>query len=215
MKLVYGVGLNDANYNVSVTNTLPDGEIVTEWCPYYTKWKNVLARSFSKRMKELRPFYKDITCCQEWLIFSNFKSWMKQQDWEGKQLDKDLLIYQNKIYSPETCVFVDRKINQFLVKSNNSRGKYPLGVSYRNKNKDMCNELNSPYRAVISHKDKFVHLGDFSNPIFAHRAWQKEKIKLAKQLAEEQQDIRVKNGLLRVASKIQNDYDNDLETKDF
>ena len=96
-------------------------------------------------MKELRPFYKDITCCQEWLIFSNFKSWMKQQDWEGKQLDKDLLIYQNKIYSPETCVFVDRKINQFLVKSNNSRGKYPLGVSYRNKNKDVITSYSIHY----------------------------------------------------------------------
>ena len=50
---------------------------------------------------------------------------MEQQDYDGKHLDKDLLVCNNKVYSPETCVFVPREINQFLTKSNNSRGKYP------------------------------------------------------------------------------------------
>lgn len=46
--------------------------------------------------------------CEEWLTFSNFKRWMEQQDYEGKALDKDLLVSQNKTYSSETCVFVPR-----------------------------------------------------------------------------------------------------------
>lgn len=74
--------------------------------------------------------YADKFVTEEWRIASNFKSWMEQQDWEGKELDKDLLVYKNKVYSPETCVFVSKEVNNFLIKSSRNRGLYPIGVSY-------------------------------------------------------------------------------------
>lgn len=209
-KLIYGVGINDAIYPVTKSKRV-DGKVIRIWsCPFYDKWKNMLARCYSSRSKVNRPTYENCIVCDEWLLFSNFRAWMEQQDWKDKQLDKDLLTYKNQIYSPETCSFVSRDINQFLVKSNKSRGILPIGVSKRS-----VKTLTSPYRAYISNRDEFISLGDYDNPHSAHRAWQLAKINQAKELAYQQTDDQVVQGLLRVAAKIQYDYDNNLETIDF
>ena len=124
--LVYGVGINDADYRVQenkcYTNNL--GKRATEvlWrCPYYDRWYGMIRRCYSERELSRFPTYKGCSVCEEWLTFSNFKSWMEQQDWEGKHLDKDLLIYKNKVYSSETCVFVDYKVNLFIIKGSTSK----------------------------------------------------------------------------------------------
>ena len=195
-----GVGIMDADYPVQPL--LPNGK--RERCPYYVIWTNVLSRCFSEVEKTRFPTYKNVTCCEEWLTFSNFKSWMEQQDWRGKHLDKDLLVAHNKIYSPETCVFIAPSINSFLLKSDKNRGDYPLGVTFQ---KD-CNKFRPRC-------GKTLGLGLFSTPQEAHRAWQKEKINQAKILQSEQTDPKVIKGLQRVIDKIQSDLDNNLETKDF
>jgi len=41
---------------------------------------------------------------------------MERQDWEGKHLDKDILIPGNKIYSPDRCIFVSSLINLLIDK---------------------------------------------------------------------------------------------------
>ena len=208
-KYVEGVGINDANYAVFSGR-------VGLLCPYYNVWREMLKRCYSSRYQKSKPTYKGCTVCEEWHLFSNFKSWMEQQDYLGKQLDKDLLIYRNKIYSPETCCFVSKKVNTFLLKCDKSRGIYPLGVSYRNKLADMVNEFTSPFRARVSITTKHqTHLGYFKTPEEAHRAWQKAKAALAFDLALEQTDERVKQGLMRVYEKILSDYEQGLETKDF
>ena len=218
-KLVYGVGINDADYKIYIREELPrtngkrNRKIVWR-CPFYSRWTHMLKRCFSKAEKLRSPTYKDVTCCEEWLTFSNFKSWMETQDWEGKELDKDLLVYENKIYSPETCVFIERRLNMFLVKSNKTRGIYPIGVSYYTDPR-LISPLKHPYRATINNRDKNVTLGYYLTPMSAHRAWQKAKIKQAQDLAASQTDERVIKGLQRVADKIQYDLDNNLETKDF
>ena len=218
-KLVHGVGINDANYKLWIIEELPrtNGKRnqKTIWrCPFYDRWAAMLGRCFSNKFKTECPTYKDITCCEEWLTFSKFKSWMETQDWEGKHLDKDLLVYQNKIYSPETCVFIDKRLNTFLVKCDKRRGIYPIGVSYRT-NPKMVNPLKHPYRAVICNRSKNINLGHYLTPEEAHKAWQKAKIKQAQDLAASQTDERIVQGLMRVADKIQNDLDNNLITEDF
>ena len=204
-RLYLGVGIMDADYPVQPL--LPNGK--RDRCPYYVIWTNVLSRCFSASEKLRHPTYKDVTCCEEWLTFSNFKSWMETQDWRGKHLDKDLLVAHNKIYSPETCVFIAPSINSFLLKSDKNRGDYPLGVTFQ---KD-CDKFRS--FCGVNYKGNRKHLGLFSTPMSAHKAWQKEKIKQAKTLQSEQTDPKVIKGLQRVIDKIQSDYDNNLETKDF
>ena len=218
-KLVHGVGINDANYVLRIYKELPrtNGKQNRKliWrCPFYDRWVAMLGRCYSKSYQERWPSYKGCSVCEEWLTFSNFKSWMETQDWNGKELDKDLLVYQNKIYSPETCVFIDKRLNTFLIKRDKCRGDYPLGVSYHT-NPKMVNPLKHPYRAIICNRGNVKHLGLFSTIEEAHKAWQKAKIKQAQDLAASQTDERVIKGLLRVADKIQHDYDNNLITEDF
>lgn len=112
VKLVCGVGINDADYPVRIRSHIKqDGTFLDEWrCPFYTKWQKMLSRCYGKYNKSQKfNSYDQVEVCQEWLRFSNFKSWMEKQDWESKELDKDLLSGESKIYSPETCCFISHR----------------------------------------------------------------------------------------------------------
>ena len=176
--LVYGVGINDADYNVYEYGYV-NGKRVYVWrCPFYRTWKDMLKRCYSEKHHQRQPTYKDCSVCDEWLLFSNFKRWMEQQDWEGKQLDKDLLIEGNKVYSPDTCIFVDRKINTFVVDSGATRGNYMIGVSLDKRRNKFKAECSNPFTG------KREHLGYFTDELEAHLAWKARKHELACQFAD-------------------------------
>lgn len=161
-KLVCGIGVNDADYTTQKREILPDGKKKLVYlCPYYDRWYGVLSRCYSKRSEKVSPTYKDCYVCDEWLYFSNFKAWMEKHDWEGKDLDKDLLIEGNKVYSPETCIFVPKSVNRFSILRGNNRGLYPLGVS-KNTGKES-------YTATCNKNNTRVRLGTFYDPLQAHR----------------------------------------------
>ena len=125
-KLLHGYGINDAEYMVRCRDANSD-EL---FCPYYKKWSGMITRCYSKRLHEKSPTYKDCFVCDEWLTFSNFKLWMKQQDWKGMELDKDLLVSGNKSYNPNTCIFVPRYINTLIIDCGASRGENKKGVCF-------------------------------------------------------------------------------------
>lgn len=77
------------------------------------------------------PTYKNCTVCDDWLLFTNFKTYFDSNhktDVDGKSftLDKDILFVGNKHYSPETCVFVPNVINQIYKHHNNASPTVPL-----------------------------------------------------------------------------------------
>ena len=112
--LINGVGINDATESIT-KSVFVNGKYKLVWrCPYYEKWKSMLDRCYFQKGVTRHKAYVDCYVCDEWLTFSNFKSWMETQDWEGRVLDKDLLVYGNKIYSPKTCLFIDQRINSFI-----------------------------------------------------------------------------------------------------
>ena len=181
--LVYGVGINDADYVIKPTI---NGKRV--FCPYYRKWIDMLQRCYSEKYHKRQPTYIGCEVAEEWLTFSNFKAWMEGQDWKGKQLDKDILIPNNKLYSRDTCVFVDSKVNSFLSDCKAARGSYMVGVDCpppRNKFRAQCNDGNG----------KLLHLGLFETELEAHLVWKACKRKLACKLAEEQSDARIAEAL--------------------
>jgi hypothetical protein len=190
VRLLFGVGINDAGYVVRITEDVGNegGKRIRKkiWeCPFYSRWRNMLLRCYSEKYQKITPTYKECFVCDEWLRFSNFKSWMEKQDWQGKELDKDLLYKGNKIYSPKTCVFIDRILNSFVVERDASRGKYPIGVYWNENHKKYIARCQNPF------SKKYEYLGRFDNPQEAHHAWLNKKKELAELLAEQQTDSRI------------------------
>lgn len=135
---VIGVGIVGEKYPVSVNR-----KAIKE----YDAWRSVLVRCFDKRFKEKYPTYQNVTCCQEWLYYPNFYDWLHSQEnfdkWhKGEQwnVDKDILVKGNKIYSPETCCLVPNNINKLFSKNDLIRGNLPIGVRKSgNKFQARCN----------------------------------------------------------------------------
>lgn len=193
-KLTYGVGVNDADYAVQKFETIEVNGARKQrrvWtCPYYQTWAGMLRRCYSAKFQERNPTYKGCTVSDNWLTFTNFKNWMEKQDFEGKQLDKDLIIKGNKLYNPDTCVFVSPLVNSFTIDRGASRGEWTIGVSWdkcKNKFKSLC---SNPFTK------KQEHLGYFDSEQDAHKAWLKRKLELAHELAAIQSDERVAKALV-------------------
>lgn len=183
-KLVCGVGINDADYPVYKTE---NGKQVC--CPYYRKWKNMLQRGYYDKFKQKNPAYQDVAVCKEWHSFMNFRSWMMEQDWKGKELDKDFLVQGNKEYSPTTCVFVDSVTNSFMNEQAAARSEWPLGCYLDERVQKFQSKCRNPF------SKKNEHLGLFTCPQQAHSAWRKRKHELAFQIADLQTDQRVADAL--------------------
>ena len=201
-KTIYGVGINDANYPVKPRISGTNQRIS---CPFYLRWKEMIRRCYSEKGHLRNPTYKDCKVVDEWKYFSNFKSWMEGQDWEGKHLDKDILVPGNKTYGPNTCIFVEDKINLLLVKCDSKRGKYPLGVS------PAIRGNKTYYQSHMGRK----YLGFFDNIFEAHQCWQVEKSNHIKEVALLQTDDILKNALLEISNKLMKDYNTNTETKTY
>ena len=170
---MYGLGINDVNYKV---RTIVSGK--SSMCPYYRRWADMLKRCYSSNYQEKQPTYIDCSVCKEWLTFSNFKSWMITQDWKDKQLDKDILIQGNKIYSPERCLFVAREINLLLGDRKAMRGEFPVGVCW--------DKRERKFKSYVSNKGRLDNLGYFDTAELAHSVYLKAKYSIIKQVANKQ-----------------------------
>ena len=193
-KLVFGVGINDADYATKKRETVEVNGVRKQrlvWeCPYYRAWTSMLKRCYSSKFQERRPTYKGCSVSEEWRRFSNFRSWMERQDWEGMQLDKDILFNGNKVYSKETCVFVTSLVNSFTIDRGNDRGECLIGVNWHKGVGKFVSQCSNPFTK------KQEHLGYFNCEIEAHQAWLKRKLELAQLLASEQTDERVAKALI-------------------
>ena len=123
---------------------------------------------------------------------------MGTQDWEDKQLDKDLLVEGNKVYSPKTCVFVTRMVNMFTTDRGNDRGELPIGVDWHKGSGRFRSRCRNPFTK------KNEHLGLFDCEQEAHQAWLRRKLELAYELAELQTDPRVAEALINRYSNYKN-----------
>jgi hypothetical protein len=188
-KLIFSMGTNDADY---IVMPLIRGKQVT--CPFYARWKNMFNRCYSKKYHEKYPTYIDCAVCEEWLSFTSFKHWMEQQDWEGKDLDKDIINPGNKIYDPENCRFITKELNHLLNDHAAKRGEYPQGVSYDRESKK--------YKAGVNIKGTSKNLGRYTTPELASAAYIDAKSKTILQAASEQSDPLISNGLKLHAAKL-------------
>lgn len=189
IKLLYGVGLNDWPHSIHKTHIV-NGSKKTLWmCPFYKSWTRILQRCYSAKFHNIQPTYIGCRVSDEWLNFSNFRSWMHDRKWHGMAIDKDILIPGNKIYSADTCVFVSKALNQFLVDRGRFRGEWPIGVSWNKEKRKFKSSCNNPFSG------KYESLGYFDCPNDAHKSWRKRKHQLACIYADLQSDPRIAKAL--------------------
>lgn len=166
-RLVRGIGVNNSKY--LVRPKIGNNKVID---PCYSAWSDMMMRCYDKKYHAKQPTYSSCTIVRDWLLFSSFAEWWEENQVDGWQIDKDILVYNNTIYSPDLCVFVPAVVNLFIGDNAASRGEWPIGVSWdseRGKFKSMC---NNPIT------DKYEFLGRFNNPELAHDKWRRRKLEL-------------------------------------
>lgn len=146
----------------------------------YSIWSSMIKRCYSKAYQNNKPTYIGCEVSEEFKDFQKFSDWAVEQvgfGVDGWHLDKDILKIGNKVYCQEYCCFVPREINSLMNSHSNSRGHYPMGVTY--------NKRYNSYRSEFSEDGKTQQLGSFKT--------QEEAFAVYKEKKEEY--------ILRVASK--------------
>lgn len=139
----------------------------------YVIWNSMLRRCYSEIYLKGKPSYIGCTVCKEWHNFQNFAGWFYSYPkyFKGCELDKDILVKGNKVYSAETCCLVPKEINSFFVNVSGDSGvHYDKGKG------------NFVSRVSVGGKRKFI--GSFDCKMEALEAYKKAKEAEAKILAE-------------------------------
>lgn len=146
----------------------------------YNRWRAMIQRCYSDNFQESHPTYIGCSVDEHWHNFQNFAEWYEEGYKQDYQLDKDILIKGNKIYSPETCCLVPREINMAFVNASKSRGTLPIGVTF-----DKC---RNKYIVHIKIDKKFANMGRFNGVEEAFQAYKIAKEIEIKRLADKWKD---------------------------
>jgi hypothetical protein len=103
---LYGVGfVGDGNHKPSKNGKNTKA---------YATWARMLERCYYEKYQARNPTYIGCTVDKEWHNFQCFAKWYHENypaDGKDYQLDKDLLVKGNKIYSADTCCFLTPQQN--------------------------------------------------------------------------------------------------------
>lgn len=138
------------------------------------QWHKMFHRCYNIKYQEKHPSYIGCQVCDEWHLFSNFKKWHDEHYIKGYDLDKDILVKNNKVYSPNTCCFVPHEINTFLTRRQNQRGDYPIGVY----------KCGDKYHSHFCKHQQRIYLGSFNTPQEAFYAYKNAKERYIQEIAE-------------------------------
>ena len=168
-RLTYGVGFNSKRQHKTKIN----GKTTNS----YQTWRNMLSRCYDKEFQKKYPTYVGCTVDKKWHDFQNFADWLDSHEYGscGYELDKDVLIYGNKVYSEDNCVLLPKDINALFNTRSRRRGIYPLGVRFH---KDVCR-----FEAQINLSGSRKSLGYFDCPNEAYQAYKAAKERNVKSMA--------------------------------
>ena len=145
----------------------------------YSMWQGMLRRCYDFKYLEKKPTYEQCEVCEEWHNFQNFAQWFEMNYYEIEDstmnLDKDILIKNNKVYGPDTCLIVPSEINSLFTKTNAKRGNLPIGVDFH----------NNKFRASMNIHGKHVHIGVYDNIEDAFSAYKMRKETYIQEIADE------------------------------
>lgn len=155
----------------------------------YNLWQALLSRCYCDKFHVKCPTYKDCSVSDNFKYYPYFKEWCNNQigfnvlDDKGNhfELDKDLLIKGNKVYSEDTCCFIPREINVALIYNQTKKGNLPIGVSY--------SKVNNKFVVYVKKGEgSREYLGYFEDASVAFLAYKASKEAYLKELAKKWKD---------------------------
>ena len=171
---VYSIGIVGTKYQPTI-----NGVQTKE----YELWQSMLVRCYSDALKKRCPTYEGCEVSDKFKSYEYFYEWCHKQvgfdnDGNGNpfQLDKDLLVKGNKVYSENSCVFIPQEINSLLVKCTASRGNHLIGVYYHKRDKAFVAQVNK-------NKGKPEYLGYFKTELEAFNTYKQAKEAFVKEQA--------------------------------
>lgn len=169
--LMYGVAYNSQRKHKATKN----GKML----PAYQTWRDMIRRCYCPKVREKHPSYEGCSVDERWHDFQDFADWFHNHPYSSLKyhLDKDILMTGSKVYSPETCCFIPRDLNNLLLDHARARGDCPQGVIFRKDTKK--------YSSMIRVGGKTKRLGDFNCPYEAHKAYKVFKERYVKNKALE------------------------------
>ena len=157
---VHGVGYSGETGSISCKNTT-------------SIWSGMIYRCYGDNFKKKSSAYIGCSVSEEWLRLENFYQWYKTHEFYGLgyELDKDLLIRGNKVYSAETCCLIPNEINVAIVVNRKSESGLPLGVAttgnrycsyirYNGGDKNYLGAYDTPEEASAAYvkaKEDYIH----------------------------------------------------------
>ncbi len=181
-KLIFGVGFNSKVSSGFKSKTKHQAFVGGKSTTAYYKWHSMIERCYCPKRLKRNPNYIGCTVADEWHDFQVFAEWFYGHKYaeSGYDLDKDILVVNNKEYNSATCCFVPQEINKLLTDRMLARGSYPQGVTLKKETGRFCSQINI--------NGSRIHLGYFSCPNEAHQVYKKEKEAYVKVKALEWQD---------------------------
>ena len=151
----------------------------------YEAWRSMIQRCYSMKYQLKQPTYVGCEVCEEWHCFQTFAEWYYNNYYEipdqRMALDKDILFKGNKVYSPDTCMFVPQCINNLFTKCDKHRGGLPIGVSYH--------KQHNKYLARCNDGSEQIFLGYYNTLEEAFEAYKQYKEQTIKDIAEEYRNV--------------------------
>ena len=150
----------------------------------YNMWASMIRRVFlpDKDRKN------DLKICDEWLNYQEFANWFDLNYYEIE--DCEVIITNTffnkdeKMYSPETTIFLPRFINLLINTNGHGDKKLPRGISYD------CKRFIEPYRVSFKkYKENTKCYGSYQTFQEAYKVLKYEKEKYIHEVADELIDV--------------------------
>ena len=164
---IYGVGFNSGKRGHGFPAKTKEG-VLRE----YDHWRRMLQRSYDVKWQTLHPTYTECEVDKSWWDYQDFARDFHDCEYRPKNsdLDKDLLVVGNKVYSKELCVYLPEEINKTIIIE---------GTVSRWHSRDQVFEYNC----------NGIYLGRSSCPIKLGKLWVDTKIDRIKYLAGKYKDV--------------------------
>lgn len=132
----------------------------------YNRWNNMMFRCYDPETQAKQPAYIGCSVNSYWYNFQNYAEWYYNNPFYkfGWNVDKDLLVFGNREYGPDTCVLLPPAINSAL----QMRADKPDGLPHGVKVNSTCKHM---FEASSSLFDKKTYIGLYATVEEASQAY--------------------------------------------